>query len=254
MHGYSGSLVSSSEVTGDIIADPLPTLFQAGVLDNLNAITGAALAPGGIVQIFGAGFSAVTMQASFNAGRLPISLAGTSVTIGSVEAPLYFVSPGQINAQVPVELAAGRHSVTVTSRAIASNAETITLTAAKPGIAALPGGRAIAQNAAFQLIGTDRPARAGDYVVIYLTGMGATTPPVASGAQSPVDPLARAVRAPQLLLDGKPVEVLFAGLTHGLAGLFQVNFRVPVDQAPGDLKLIISQEDAHSNEVILPVR
>jgi uncharacterized protein (TIGR03437 family) len=91
-------------------------------------------------------------------------------------------------------------------------------------------------------------------VVIYLTGMGITTPRVASGMQSPVDPLARAVRAPQVLLDGKPVEVLFAGLTPGLAGLFQINFRVPVDQSPGDLKLTVWQDGVRSNEVTLPVR
>jgi uncharacterized protein (TIGR03437 family) len=254
--GFAGTLPpGSAEVTGSIVADSLPVLFQGGALDNLNAVPGAALAPGSIGQIFGAGLAAGTTQASFTSGRLPLSLGGTSVTIGGLEAPLYFVSPGQINAQVPFELPAERrHSVTVTSRGTATNAETITLAPAQPGIAALPDGRAIAQNANFGLIGTAQPARPGNYVVIYLTGMGITTPRVASGMQSPVDPLARAVRAPQVLLDGKPVEVLFAGLTPGLAGLFQINFRVPVDQSPGDLKLTVWQDGVRSNEVTLPVR
>jgi uncharacterized protein (TIGR03437 family) len=135
-----------------------------------------------------------------------------------------------------------------------TTAETIVLSAARPGIAAMADGRAIAQNAAFELIGTARPARPGEHVVIYLTGLGATTPAVASGAQSPGEPLARTVRAPQVLLDGKPVDVSFAGLTPGLAGLFQINFRVPLDQSPGDLRLMVMQEGARSNEVILPVR
>jgi uncharacterized protein (TIGR03437 family) len=253
---FSGSLPpASAEVNGRVVADSIPLLFQGGVLDNLNAVLGGALAPGTIVQIFGAGLTTNTAQATFASGRLPVSLGGASVTIGGMEAPLYFASPGQINAQVPFELAAGRrHTVTVTAGGMTTNAETITLSAAQPGIAATADGRAIAQNAAFELIGIARPARPGEYVVIYLTGLGATTPAVSSGVQSPGDPLARMVRAPQVLLDGKPVDVSFAGLTPGLAGLFQINFRVPPDQSPGDLRLVVTQEGARSNEVILPVR
>jgi uncharacterized protein (TIGR03437 family) len=246
---------ASAEVTGSVSADSSPVLFQGGVLDNLNAVLGGPLAPGTIVQIFGDGFTTNAEQASFVSGRLPVSLGGASVTIGGIEAPLYFASPGQINAQVPFELAPGsRHSVTVTARGITTNAETIILSPAQPGIAATANGWAIAQNAAFDLIGTAEPAHQGEYVVIYLTGLGATAPAVASGRQSPAEPVARTVRSPQVLLDGKPVDVAFAGLTPGLAGLFQINFRVPPGQSPGDLKLVVSQDGARSNEVILPVR
>ncbi len=208
---------ATAEVNGSIEPDTLPVLFPGGVIDNLNGVAGAAVAPGTIVQIFGSSFTAVPLQASFTSGRLPLTLGGVSVRIGGFDAPLYYVSAGQINAQVPVELQAGRrYSVVVTSRGIATNADSVVLAPAQPGIATFLDGRAIAQDSKFQLIGPERPARAGDYLVIYLTGLGATSPSVETGAQAPVDPLARVIRTPEVLLDGARVEVLFAGLTPGV--------------------------------------
>jgi uncharacterized protein (TIGR03437 family) len=247
--------VATAEVGGVVLADTQPLLYQGGVVNNRNPISGGALAPGTIVEIYGSNLAAGGVAGSFSGGRLPVALGDATVSIGGFDAPLFFVSPGQINAQVPYELEAGKqYALGVTSRGIATNTETIAIAAASPGIAAFSDGRAIAQNANFELIGPDRPARAGDYVVVYLTGLGATSPAAQTGLQAPSAPLAQAARSPQLLLDGRPAEILFAGLSPGFTGLYQINFRIAPDQAAGDVRVVVVQGSARSNEVTLPVR
>ena len=93
----------------------------------------------------------------------------------------------------------------------------------------------------------------GEYLVFYMSGLGATTTPVASGTASPASPLALPVTNPVLTLNGTNVPILFSGLTPGLVGLYQVNFQVPANAANGDLQLVVSQAGATSNVTILPV-
>jgi uncharacterized protein (TIGR03437 family) len=78
-------------------------------------------------------------------------------------------------------------------------------------------------------------------LVIYLAGMGATTPAIASGAESPVPP-ARTNFNASVILDGQPAEVTFQGLTPGQVGLYQINFRVPENARTGELDLRVEQD------------
>ncbi len=243
------------DLVGAVLDHRAPTLTPLGVLDNLNPQIGARLAPGSIVQIYGSNLARAPAQTALVAGRLPTEHDGVSVLVGGLRAPLYFLSGGQINAQIPVELLAGRRYELIVSRDGAFTLpEPVDLSAARPAIAAIGDGRAIAQDSGYRLIDRANPARPGDYVVIYLSGMGLTNPMVGSGLPAPRAPLAHCVYPPQVTLDGRPVEVIFAGLTPDAVGLYQINFRVPPDARPGDLKLVVIQEGARSNEVILPVQ
>ena len=67
-------------------------------------------------------------------------------------------------------------------------------------------------------------------------------------------PLARPVTLPTLQLDGQPLPILFAGLTPGLVGLYQMNFQIPAGVSAGNLKLVVAQNDSASNITILPVQ
>ena len=163
-----------------------PVLNHNGTLDAfaIAAEPGVPVAPGTIVQIYG---SNMTSQAASAATiPLPNSLNQTSVVIGGVLAPLYFVSPGQINAQVPFELAAGQtYQVLVSANGALSTPDQIQVSAAAPGVAQFPTGEIIAQHANGNLVLDSSPAAPGEEIVMYVAGMGATSQSVASGTASP---------------------------------------------------------------------
>ena len=88
----------------------------------------------------------------------------------------------------------------------------------------------IAQHSDFSLVAADHPAKPGEYLVMYLAGMGATNPTVPSGQPSPaVEPLARVMTQPAVTVDGQNAAIVYAGLTPGAAGLYQINFQVPLE-------------------------
>jgi len=183
---------------------------------------------------------------------LPTSLNQTSVIIGGIAAPLYFVSPGQINAEVPFELTAGRpYQVLVNANNALTTPLPIQLTADSAGIAQFAAGTIIAQHPNFSLVTEAAPAAPGEFVTIYLAGMGLTDHMVASGTASPQ---ANVLDNATLTLGGAPVtNILYAGLTPTLVGLYQINFQVPSGVANGDLQLILKQGSGVSNSAILPV-
>jgi uncharacterized protein (TIGR03437 family) len=244
------------QISGAVAPNVAPILNQNGTLNAfaIAAEPGIPIAPGTIVQIYGSGLAGQTIAGS----TLPLltSLGGTSVIIGGIEAPLYFVSPGQINAQVPFELTAGQpYEVIVSANGALTTPQTIQSATVSPGIAEYASGYAIAQHVADSSLITDAsPAMPGEYVVVYLAGMGPTTVPVASGAVSPTSPLAKTTDAPTITLNGEAVTVIaFSGLTPTLAGLYQIDLQVPADAPNGDLTLVVNQPGFPGTPVILPV-
>jgi adhesin/invasin len=224
------------------------------VLHNLNPRTGAALAPGTVVQIQGENLASSTTIAGL---PLPTEVEGTSVLIGGYEAPLYYVSPTQINAQLPFELEATKqYPVIVVANGAIATPDSVRMAPVQPGVAAFPDGRIIAQHADdFRLVTPEAPARPGETIVVYLAGMGRTDQIVATGEPSPAgEPLAR-VRAPaSATLDGEPVRILYAGLTPGGVGLYQINWVVPESARSGELRLAITQNGEEANAATVPVQ
>ncbi|HMV46267.1 MAG TPA: hypothetical protein PKD31_00745, partial [Blastocatellia bacterium] len=196
----------------------------------------AVVAPGSIGALFGATLSTQTQLAS--ALPLPAVLGGTSVKIAGKSAPLFFVSPSQINLQVPSGISAGAATVEVFSNAAATPIATGTVTVAEasPGIftvGATGRGQTIALNsdfsinAGFDLFPGSRPEAAGNYVSIFATGIGATNPAVADGQAAPGSTVATGVGATTVTIGGIPVQVLFSGLAPGFVGLWQINVLLP---------------------------
>jgi uncharacterized protein (TIGR03437 family) len=248
----SGLQPASAQILGAVSTTAAPILANNGILHNLYPQPGAPLAPGTIVQIFGSAIAATTGSTGV---PLPSVLNGTSVLIGGELAPLYYVSSGQINAQIPVDLVPGQQYQVVVS---ANNAYTtpvsINIAPVTPGIARLANGQVIAQHADFSLVTEDAPAKPGEYLVAYLAGMGLTNTPVGTGAQAPLSPLANVNASASVAVDGEAAPVLFAGLTPGFIGLYQINFQVPPDAQSGDRKLEIFQGGLAANTSVLPVQ
>jgi uncharacterized protein (TIGR03437 family) len=177
------------------------------------------------------------------------------VLIGGVTAPLFYVSPGQINAQIPFELTAGnQYQVIVNANGALTTPQPIQLTPAVPAILQFTSGAVVAQHQDGTLILDTAPAVPGEFVVIYLTGLGATDIPVPSGTASPSDPPAHVADTPGLTMNGASIPVLFAGLTPSLVGLYQINFQIPADMANGSYELLISQSGTVSNKTIIAVQ
>jgi uncharacterized protein (TIGR03437 family) len=248
----SGLPPASTQIIGAVNENVAPILAHNGTLHNLYPQPGAPLAPGTIVQIFGSGLAATTGGTNI---PLPTVLNGTSVLIGGELAPLYFVSSGQINAQIPVDLLPGQeYQVLVVANNAYATPDAIHIAPVTPGIARLANGQVIAQHADFSLVTEDAPAKPGEFLVAYLAGMGLTDNPVGTGAEAPSSPLAAVKTSASVAVDGETASVLFAGLTPGFIGLYQVNFQVPADAQSGDRKLEIFQGGVAANTGVLPVQ
>ena len=184
----------------------------------------------------------------------PATVTGTSVIIGGVQAPLFYVSPTQINAQIPFSLSAGnQYQLLVSANGALTTPLSLQLNAGAPAILNFTSGAVVAQHLDGTLVLPTAPAAPGEYIVIYSSGLGATDIPVASGAASPSNPVANVADPPVLTLDGNPISILFAGLTPGLVGLYQVNFQVPATLAAGNYNLQLTQSGTASNTTLLPV-
>ncbi len=242
---------ATTQIVGSTVPNAAPILTPHGTLHSFYPIVGAALAPGTIIQIYGQNLASVTAQPV--AIPLPTSMNGTSVIVGGVPAPLYYVSPGQINAQLPFELdATKQYQVFVTANGAYTTPETVQLSPASPGVAAFANGTLIAQHGDGSLVSSDSPARPGEYLAVYLAGLGVTNATPPSGAASPTSPLARPLTTPRLTIDGSDSPVAFAGLTPGLVGLYQMNFQVPAGLPAGTITVVVSQNDQTSNRTVLP--
>jgi uncharacterized protein (TIGR03437 family) len=120
-------------------------------------------------------------------------------------------------------------------------------------MAANPDGTVIAQHTAdFSLVTAAHPAAAGESIVIYLAGMGATNPVVAEGIPTPSELVPVDVQ-PTLTVDGVGAAIGYAGLTPGGVGLYQINFTVPPGARSGNLNLVVMQGGMPANATTLPV-
>jgi uncharacterized protein (TIGR03437 family) len=197
---------------------------------------GPRVAPGSLASIFGTNLA--SGDASATAFPLPTQLGGSSVEIGGVAAPLLFVSPGQINFQVPSATASGDVSVVVTGPGGAGAAFTFTVTSSAPSIFQYGTNHAVAQNGA-TLNGDSAPAASGSVVTVYLTGIGAVNNAVDDGSPTPVSPLSAATATATATIGPASATIQFLGLTPDFAGLAQANIEVP-SLPTGDYPLVIT--------------
>ena len=230
-------------------AGAAPVIGEGGVVSAADGFV--AISPGGLFSIFGMNLAGGTQTG--DSTPWPRSLRGVTVTMNGAPVPVNFVSPGQVNGQVPFELGAGEASVVVSVDGVASEARKATVKAAAPGIFQYGVNRAVAQNANGSLNASNNPARAGEVVTVYLTGIGALDNAVATGAVAPGQPLSRAAGSVRAAIGGMEAQVLYLGLTPGFIGLAQANVAVPPLGA-GEYPVEISVDGAAGNRPVITVR
>src|SRR5579871_3085395 len=166
-------------------------------------------APGSVVSLFGTALASA--QAAAQTTPLPSSLQGTMVTINGIAAPLFYVSPNQINYQLPFNLTGvSQAELVVSVNGIASHAVTIDLAVAAPGIFSVnqqgTGQGQILISATGQIAGpsglNSTPVKRGDYISVYCTGLGSVTHTPADGAPAQADPASNTLIVPTVTIGG----------------------------------------------------
>jgi uncharacterized protein (TIGR03437 family) len=229
----------------------VPVVFTLGAAPavTIAGLTNAAsfqpvFAPGMIMSVFG---NQLAPSVEFAAGiPLPLTLAGVSATVNGIPAPLYYISPGLLNIQIPYETSAGPAVLGVNNNGQVASF-VFNVTASAPGIF----------TGAHSALVPFATAKSGDTLPLYLTGAGDVSPAVATGASpffaTPVN-LLPAPRLPiTLAIGGIDAQIAFAGIPPGVAGITQVNFVVPRSTPPGLQPVVISVGGLHSATAFLTV-
>lgn len=231
------ALPTDAVVGGKCIPGAYPFISFGGIGSVANFQT-TAITPGGLIGAFGPNLAIVTDAAS--AVPLPPAIDDTSLSINGTRAPLFFVSPGQINAQVPYETATGLAAFSVTTNGNAGFRRYAKVNASAPGFFITADGQAIAQNQDYSLNTPASPAKAGSYVTVYFTGQGASSNQVATGAAAPLDPLSQPKAAANVFVGGVRGSIAFVGLTPTFVGLSQLNVQLSLDTPAGNDTITLS--------------
>jgi uncharacterized protein (TIGR03437 family) len=167
-----------------------------------------------------------------------------------------FVSPTQINAQLPNF--DGNTTLRLNTPGGVSDNFNLTILPAAPSVFRIasvgPDGSsaAILRASNNQLVTPSNPVHRTDTLIIYATGLGRTSPEIPAGTPAPTDELVGVQIPPVVTIGGVPVTVEFAGLTPGQIGVYQINIRVNGRVPLGlSVPLVISQG---SGSTSLPVR
>jgi uncharacterized protein (TIGR03437 family) len=240
---------TANSVVRQLQGGALPVVSANGVVNA--ASFASSISPGALATVFGSNFA--LRNASANA-PLPLSLTGVSVSVNGQSAPLLYVTPTQVNFQVPWETALGSAAtVTVNVNGGASNSITVPVLGAAPGLFSTSSGHAVVQNSDFTLNDPGNPAKVGSTIVAYLSGSGPVNPAVPDGAATPLGPLVSATSPSSATIGSSTAQVAFAGLAPGFVGLVQVNIVVPSDLATGDYPLAITIGSETSNPATVSV-
>jgi uncharacterized protein (TIGR03437 family) len=242
--------VSGTGIPGG--SGPRPVISAGGVTDA--AQYKAVVVPGGMASVFGVDLAGATVVAS--TVPWPRELAGVQARVNSVNAPLYFVSPGMINIQIPFETqAGGTADIVVVRDGVASAAEKVSVASFAPAPFMRGEAPIVVRYPDNTEIGAANPARPGDILIAYLTGLGGLTSAPRTGDATPASPLAQTTVTPTITLGGAAAASLFAGLTPGCIGLAQINLQLPATLPAGaSLPLVFRFGNASSPPVQLAVR
>jgi uncharacterized protein (TIGR03437 family) len=210
------------------------------MLNGALAASQPGVAPGGLISLFGSDLAKVTGNtAGFNNySSLPTTLNGVTVTVGGTPAPLLYVAPNQINAQVPFEARNGQ-SIVVTG-ANGSSTPVGTVSAAyAPAIFSDANGGLVFKVANGSRVTAGNPAAAGDTLLFLLTGLGQTTPSLTAGLITPRD-VRFETETVTVKMGGANAAVTSSRAVPGFTGVYQVMATVPAGLTGTTAKVQIS--------------
>jgi uncharacterized protein (TIGR03437 family) len=234
---YTATLVvQSPSALPQIVNVPLTFVVGASSAVSIAGVANGAsfdtsFAPGMVMSVFGTQLAPAVQAAS--ALPLPLSLAGVSATVNGVTAPLYFISPGQLNVQVPYETTLGPAVLAVNNNGQVA-VFPFTVSMAAPGVfAAADGGLA-----------PNPTGSRGQLLLAFITGDGDLSPTLATGATpsstTSVSRLPKARLPVSISVGGVDAAIAFVGVPSGLSGVTQINFTVPDGAPSGDQPVVVT--------------
>jgi uncharacterized protein (TIGR03437 family) len=247
------------QVAFDGFARISPTISANGAVDAASFQVGQGVAPGSYISLFGRGLSDTIDTAKTAA--LPLGIDNVSVSFDvasanlSLPGRLYYVSPTQVNLQVPWELN-GQSSAQIKVTVEDSQGALYTLPLAQYSPAFFIAGTYLAaRDTAGNVITASHPAIRGQSVQLYANGLGPVDNQPATGELAQPSPhLSHTLVKPTVTIGGQPAEVQFSGLAPYFSGLYQVNAVVPAGIAAGVQKVVLSINGIESPPANLPVQ
>ncbi len=237
----NGGPVSLSTSDGGVVVSGRGVAAPAiGAVANAASYAAGFVAPGEIIVIFGNSLaqSALDPEQLTSAGLVSNSLGATRVLFDDIPAPLLYTTAIQLAAIVPYEVSGeAQTSIQVEYQGVRSVPLIVAVAQTSPGIFTsnmLGTGQGAIVNQDGTPNGPDNPAARGDVVSIYGTGEGQTVPPGTDGLIITAADLHRPLQAVTVSIGGQSAEVLYAGSAGDeVAGVLQVNARIPLGIAPG---------------------
>jgi uncharacterized protein (TIGR03437 family) len=232
-----------------------PSIYTRGVVSAASGHEGQGQAPGSFISFYGVGLSPATK--AFGTSYLPLSLANVSVSFDtpglSLAGRVHFVSPGQINVQVPWELS-GKSSVQtkVSIGDISTTVYSLALNNYAPAI--FQRGGIVAARVNGTVVETNNPVPRTQSVELYCNGLGPVDHTLATGDAAPLTPLINTTTTPTVTIGGVPApQVSFSGLTPNAIGLYQINVVVPAGVPTGLQPVVVTIGGVASEPVNLPI-
>jgi uncharacterized protein (TIGR03437 family) len=243
-----------------------PTLSGTGVFLNPQGIVNAAtftpftaqVSPGEVLTLIGTGLASGTFTAA-GGTAFPTNLGGVQVLMNGTAIPVYSVTSTQIAAVLPFTTPQNGSIVTfqVNNNGTLSNEAKVYTGVTSPGLFTLDRsgiGNGAILHADFTPITTSSPAKVGDTVQLFLSGLGRVNSTVAAGAPAPsAEPFARVANSVDVYIGGLAATVAYAGLAPGLGGLYQLNVTIPPGVATGNQFIELSTIDADSIQATIPI-
>ena len=157
--------------------------------------------------------------------------------------------------QVPFNVpSSGAVTVVITNNGSSATVRGVQILPVMPGIFEIPQtGLAAALHADFSLVTASNPAQKGEIILVFLTGLGLTSPLVGTNVAGPVPP-AVTVRQPVVGINGAGVEVLGSFYAPTLITVYQINFRIPENARSGLADLSVVVDNVASQDAKIPVQ
>jgi uncharacterized protein (TIGR03437 family) len=225
---------------------------------------GTPISPGQFVALFGSGLGTSTQQVKTL--PFPLSLGPVSVLINNQPAPLYYAAADRIYLTVPWGTTGPAATIQVQNGTAKSNTVTVPVAATAPGVFSLDqtgAGAAAIRHLDGTVVNAQSPAVKGETITIYLTGLGAVTPPLGDGVAGQSNPPNQTTlpagtscdaNSLCVLIGGLPAAISYSGLVPTLAGVYQINATVPSVSVNGNVPLAIQTPNAFHDQVTIAIR
>lgn len=249
---YAGTLTLNGRVTDSAI----PSLRSFNVVDAISYQQKTITAPGAFITIYGENLAEEPRTGGDVPGEYPVTLGGVQIQFNGKPAPLLYVSPNQINLQVPFDLSLAEYRMAITRGDISSAPAALGVGAASPAVFTTSGTgsgqgfvyRITPEGANFAAPGN--AARAGETILILTAGLGPTNPLADEGKAVPGDEARSVVQTTQVIIGEVLASNVSAFLTPGQIGMYTVTAIVPAEAPKGDAVPVIVRASGVDSQVV----